>query len=399
MQPLPAEPYEYAEWTYVKPGIDYHVEIARHFYSVPHALVGHRLEARITATSVELFHKGQRVAVHPRHGGGGHSTVAGHMPQTHRQHHQWTPGRFLNWAQAIGPAALAVIRAQLEGRPHPEHGYRACLGLLNLARRYGHTRLEAACHRAVHIGSPSYRSIASILNSGLDRAELDDTGEQRGTAAARQCPRPRLLPLTHPTRREPMLTQQTLDKLDTLRLSGMREAFEQQLAQPATHELAFEERLALLLDREILARDNRRLTRLLKAARLRLPGACSRISTTASPAACNARRWHSSPPASGSTTNTTCCLTGPTGTGKTYLACALGNQACRQGLSARYSACPRLLEQLRYRPRRRLLPAAHAAALKTELLILDDWAIAPLSAAQRNDLMELIEDRHACAQR
>lgn len=177
MQPLPGEPYEYAEWKYVKPGIGYHVEIARRLYSVPHALVGHHLEARVTTTSVEVFHKGQRVAVHPRHGSGAHSTLAEHMPRAHRKHHQSTPGRFLNWAQAIGPATLAVIRSQLEGRPHPEHGYRACLGLLNLSRHYGQARLEAACRRAVHVGSPSYRSIASILKSGLDRAELDDTPE------------------------------------------------------------------------------------------------------------------------------------------------------------------------------------------------------------------------------
>lgn len=177
MRALPDQPYEYAEWAFVKPGIDYHVEIARRYYSVPHALVGHRLEARITATSVEVFHRGQRVAVHPRHGSGGHSTLAEHMPRAHRKHHQWTPGRFLSWGQAIGPATLSVIRSQLEGRPHPEHGYRACLGLLNLSRHYGQARLEAACRRAAHIGSPSYRSIASILKTGLDRAGFEDTPE------------------------------------------------------------------------------------------------------------------------------------------------------------------------------------------------------------------------------
>lgn len=175
MQALPAQPYEYAEWKYVKPGIDYHVEIARRFYSVPHALVGRRLQARITATTVEVFHKAERVAVHPRHGSGAHSTLAEHMPRAHRKHQQWTRGRFLNWAQAIGPATLAVIGGQLQGRPHPEHGYRACLGLLNLSRHYGHARLEAACRRALHIGSPSYRSIASILKTGLDRAALEET--------------------------------------------------------------------------------------------------------------------------------------------------------------------------------------------------------------------------------
>jgi len=173
MQPLPEQPYVYAEWKYVKPGIDYHVEIERRLYSVPHALVGHRLEARISATAVEIFHKGNRVAVHARHGAGAHSTVAEHMPAAHRKHQQWTPGRFLNWAKAVGPATLRVVREQLEHRPHPEHGYRACLGLRNLARHYGNARLEAACERGARIGSPSYRSVASILKSGLDRTDAE----------------------------------------------------------------------------------------------------------------------------------------------------------------------------------------------------------------------------------
>jgi len=191
-----------------------------------------------------------------------------------------------------------------------------------------------------------------------------------------------------------MLTQQTLDKLDTLRLTGMRQAFEQQLAQPATHELAFEERLALLLDREILARDNRRLTRLLKAARLRLPSACPedidyrhhrglQRSQMAQLVACQwIHQKHN------------LLLTGPTGTGKTYLACALGNHACRQGLSTRYYRVPRLLEQLGIAHADGSYPRLMQQLSRTELLILDDWAIAPLTAAQRNDLMELIEDRH-----
>ena len=191
-----------------------------------------------------------------------------------------------------------------------------------------------------------------------------------------------------------MLTQQTLDKLATLRLTGMREAFEQQLAQPATHELAFEERLALLLDREILTRDNRRLTRLLKAARLRLPAACPedidyrhrRGLQRAQMAQLGTGQWihhkHN------------LLLTGPTGTGKTYLACALGNQACRQGLSTRYFRLPRLLEQLAIAHGDGSYPRLMQQLSRTELLILDDWAIAPLTTAQRHDLMELIEDRH-----
>ncbi len=166
---LPATPYEYAEWKQAKPGIDYHVEVGKHYYSVPHTWVGRVLDVRATATVVEVFHKGVRIASHPRARGGGFTTCPEHMPKSHREHRQWSPGRFLNWAKDIGPATLQVVKRQLHERPHPEHGYRSCLGLLSHARRYGKTRLEAACERALAIHSPTYRSVTSILQQGLDR--------------------------------------------------------------------------------------------------------------------------------------------------------------------------------------------------------------------------------------
>ena len=184
MQPLPGQHYEFAEWKVVRPGIDYHVEIDRRFYSVPHALVGQRLEARYTAHSVEIFHRHQRIAVHPRHGAQPFSTLPEHMPRSHRAHREWSPSRFLRWAEEIGPETRAVVQGQLENRPHPEHGYRACLGLLRLARRFDPARLEAACRRASRIGSPNYASIQSILSSGLDLLEE----EQDEAPASRPLP-------------------------------------------------------------------------------------------------------------------------------------------------------------------------------------------------------------------
>jgi transposase len=174
LKPLPACPYEYAEWKRVKPGIDYHVEVDRRYYSVPHRWVGHRLEVRATAAVIEVFHKGRRIASHPRTYTERFITLPEHMPSAHRQHREWSPGRFLNWAQKIGPATLKVVKYQLEDLPHPEHGYRRCLGLLNHARRYSPARLEAACVRALAIHSPSYRSVSSILKQGLDRQPLPE---------------------------------------------------------------------------------------------------------------------------------------------------------------------------------------------------------------------------------
>jgi len=180
LKPLPTTRYDYAEWKRVKPGIDYHVEVDKHYYSVPHTWVGRVLEVRAGATTIEVFHKAQRIASHQRSPHGGFTTVAEHMPKAHRAHRQWSPGRFLNWAKDIGPATLEVIKRQLNDRPHPEHGYRSCLGLLGHARGYGKARLEAACERALHIQSPNYRSITSILQQGLDQQPVSGEQELQG---------------------------------------------------------------------------------------------------------------------------------------------------------------------------------------------------------------------------
>jgi len=183
LRPLPAEDHEYAEWRKAKPGIDYHVEVDKRFYSVPHALAGQVLDLRITATTIEVMHTGKRVASHARYGQGRFSTQTPHMPRSHQAHREWSPGRFLNWAADIGPCTAQVVKRQLEDRPHPEHGYRACLGLLNLARRYDRARLEKACERALAIRSASYRSVASILKQGLDRLPPEE-----GSAPRKNCP-------------------------------------------------------------------------------------------------------------------------------------------------------------------------------------------------------------------
>ena len=170
MKPLPAQRYEYAEWLRAKVYIDYHVEADGHYYSVPHQLVGQYVHVRMTASAIECLFKGGRVAAHVRsYQRGKHTTLPEHMPESHRRHLQWTPGRLLNWGQNIGAGTHAVVQWQLENRPHPEQGYRACLGLLNLARTYGEERLEAACRRALSIGSPTRKRILAILEAKLDQ--------------------------------------------------------------------------------------------------------------------------------------------------------------------------------------------------------------------------------------
>ncbi|RDB42901.1 IS21 family transposase [Halomonas sp. DQ26W] len=178
LRPLPETPYEFAEWRKARPGIDYHLDIDKRLYSVPHSLVGQVLEVRLTHAMVEVFHKGHRVAAHPRHAQGRFSTLAEHMPKRHQAHRDWSPSRFLEWAKGIGVATLEMTQRQLQDRPHPEHGYRACLGLLQLSRRYGKDRLEQACAHALAIPTTRYASVASILKQGLDRqpqVRLPDT--------------------------------------------------------------------------------------------------------------------------------------------------------------------------------------------------------------------------------
>jgi transposase len=170
MKPLPTQRYEYAEWLKPKAGIDYHVEADEHYYSVPHQLVGQYIRVSMTAATIECFFKGRRIAAHVRsYQRGKHTTLPEHMPESHRRHLQWTPGRLLNWGQKIGPGTRGVVQWQLENRPHPEQGYRACLGLLNLAKTYGEERLEAACRRALTIGSPTRKRILAILEAKLDQ--------------------------------------------------------------------------------------------------------------------------------------------------------------------------------------------------------------------------------------
>lgn len=176
LQPLPLLRYELARFKSVKVHMDYHIEVERHRYSVPHALVGQMLEARITHTTVELLHRGHRVASHARNQRvGGFTTDATHMPAAHRAHMEWTPQRLIHWGESIGPATAECVTRLITENKHPEHGYRACLGLLSLAKRYGRPRLEAACTVALQLGACQYRHVRDILANNRDRGASPDS--------------------------------------------------------------------------------------------------------------------------------------------------------------------------------------------------------------------------------
>lgn len=170
LKALPGTPYQYAEWKKAKVHIDYHIEVDRHYYSIPYQLAGKRLDVRIAAHTVEFFHRNQRVASHHRsHMPAKFTTLPEHMPRSHREYLKWTPGRLLNWAAQIGPSAARLAKTLMESRAHPQQGFRSILGILRLEKTYGSDRLEAACQRALAINATSFKSVASILKNGLDQ--------------------------------------------------------------------------------------------------------------------------------------------------------------------------------------------------------------------------------------
>ena len=172
--PLPRERFELQQWETARVNIDYHVEIDHHYYSVPYVLTGQDVEVRSTLTTVEIFHRGERVASHIRsHQAYRATTINEHRPKSHQQHLAWPPSRLLHWAQSVGPATAQLFKTILESKPHPEMGYRSCLGILRLGQRYSNPRVEAAATRALATGACSYQSVKSMLGRGLDRQPLE----------------------------------------------------------------------------------------------------------------------------------------------------------------------------------------------------------------------------------
>lgn len=180
--PLPPNPYEYAEWKKARVSIDYHIEVERHYYSVPYRYAKREVDVRITALCVEIYLNGKRIASHVRSGRRGmHTTIGEHMPPNHRAYADWTPQRIYRWAAKTGPETERLARRIIASRAHPQQGYRSCLGIFRLEGGYGAKRLEEAARRANAIGATSYKSVASILKNGLDGRPLPHRGSNEQT--------------------------------------------------------------------------------------------------------------------------------------------------------------------------------------------------------------------------
>ena len=175
LKELPQEAYVFAVWKRCRVAPDYHVEVDGHWYSAPFRLIRELVDVRVADNTVEIFHKRQRVASHPRAPNRrGHTTIPDHMPSAHRRHASWTPSRLVAYAEKIGPSTAALFEAIMTDRPHPEQGFRTCLGILALTRTYDNARVDAACRRGVSIKARSVASIRSILKNGLERAFLNE---------------------------------------------------------------------------------------------------------------------------------------------------------------------------------------------------------------------------------
>ena len=179
--------YEISFWKKAKVNIDYHIDVDGHYYSVPYQLVGKKVDVRLSAHTVEVLLKGKRVASHRRsRRKGGFTTLAAHMPEKHKKYLEWTPSRIIRWASETGANAKELVSKILTSRDHPQQGYRACLGIMRLGKRYSPQRLEAACARALAIRAHSFKSVESILKNGLDQQPL-----------ATHQPELKLIPLNH----------------------------------------------------------------------------------------------------------------------------------------------------------------------------------------------------------
>lgn len=175
LKPLPEQRYELAHWRKARVNIDYHIEFDKHYYSVPYGLLKEVVEVRATNALVEVFHRGKRVATHRRGRPlAGHTTDPKHMPAAHRAHMEWSPSRLIAWGAKMGPHAKIMIESILRERPHPEMGYRSCLGILRLEKTYTAERLDAACERALLVGARSYQTVKAILKAGLDQQKSED---------------------------------------------------------------------------------------------------------------------------------------------------------------------------------------------------------------------------------
>ena len=293
------------------------------------------------------------------------------MPPAHRAHAEWSPERMKRWANKIGPHTMRFIERLIASRAFPEQAYRACLGVLRLGYRYGEDRLEKACAIAYESGATRYQQVELILKNKLDAPPSFSC--ERIHPLLRHMKISVVLIIINNNRRMKMLNQPTLDKLRALKLTGMAEAFCEQLQKPIP-DLDFESRLGLLIDREWYLRENRRLNSRLSQAKLQ-QSACVEDIDFKHPRGLNKSAIQELARGQWIQQHLNLLITGPTGCGKTYLACALAHKACLIGFTARYYRLPRLWHELKIAKANGTYANWLSQLAKIDVLLLDDWGL------------------------
>jgi transposase/DNA replication protein DnaC len=390
LKALPGESYEYSEWRGCRVGVDYHVDIDAHYYSVPYRFARAEVEARLTARGVEIFHKGDRIAVHLRASGNrAHTTVPEHMPSSHRRYSGWTIERIREDARKIGKATAALCEQILESRPHPEQAIApvsaSCVSPAPMAPRASRRPPSGPSRSAPGPTAPSNPSSTTSSIGG------------RRTGAPRTRPRSSI-----PTSAGPAITTKenakvlehpTLDQLHALGLHGMAKAFAELASADEAKDLAHADWLALLLDRETSWRRDKRLTARLRAAKLRQQASVEDVDYRAARGLDRALfqklstcEWIDA--------HDNLALVSPAGVGKSWLACAIGHKACRDNRAVLYHRWPKLCDDLALARGDGRHPRVIRSLGRADLLILDDFGLEPLDAGARHDLLEILEERY-----
>ena len=393
LKALPDEPYAFAVWKRCRVAPDYHVEVDGHWYSAPFRLIRELVDVRVADKTVEIFHKGQRVASQPRAPNRrGHTTIAEHMPSAHRRHAAWTPARDHRLRREDRALDRRPVRGDHDRPPSSGAGLSHLPGHPRSDANLWRRALDAACRRGVSIKARSVASIRSILKNGLDRAFLDEDGAfgprarpSRATsaAAATSTDQKGYAMLAHPTH----------ERLIALGLPGMAKAFEDQRRSPDIAALSFEERIGLMVDREAAERDTKRLATRLKFAALRQNAVVEDVDLR-TPRGIDRALFQKLVAGDWIDRAEGLLITGPTGVGKSWIACALGHKACRDGRSVLYHRVPRLFEALALARGDGRYGRMLKALARVELLILDDWGLSVLTEPEQRDVLEILEDRH-----
>ena len=388
-KPLPVEPYVYAEWKQCRAGLDYHIDVGRHYYSVPYQLLKQKLWVRITPRTVEAYFKGKRVASHARTSGNRqHSTHREHMPPNHRFRADWTPERIRRQAAQIGSNAEAYVEVVMRERKHPEQGYRTVWACCGSPRRLAGVALKP-------LAVAPWRSTPGLTHPAFHSEEWigSQTSYPRHGTNLRS-PTPTSVAPNTSTEGETMLNHPTLGQLQTLKLDGMAQACAELETQDGTADLSHAEWLGLLIDRETASRETKRFESRMRSARLRHVGAGPEDVDYRARRGLDKALFQELLTGTWIADKRNLILTGPCGVGKTWLACALAQAACRTGVTVLYRRLPRLFDELELAHGDGRFPRLFRSLTKTQLLILDDWGPDRLTASQRRDLMEIVEDRY-----